>query len=155
MSCEHEEKLLAKRAINGSDCFGYQCQRCGKWEAVKKTSLTWDQRREAVEFDPDRSKAFWSERMESLNQQRQEKNQKWWDEYTAYLLTPKWHDKRTRVLARDNHLCQACLKRKATQAHHLTYKHVFNEPLFDLVAVCEVCHQAVHQSERLNEHSNA
>jgi hypothetical protein len=72
------------------------------------------------------------------------KNQEWWIKYNRYLLTPEWQDKRERVLERDAYLCQACLKRRASQAHHLNYKRVFNEPLFDLVAVCTTCHTALH-----------
>lgn len=147
MTCNHEEKHLTKRLINNCDHFGYQCKECGKWLSVKKATLTWEQRSQAVEFDQELPTRYWRSRTESMVQEQQAKSQKWWEDYTAYLLTPKWQDKRERV--------QACLKRKATQAHHLTYKHVFDEPLFDLVAVCEICHQAIHKRERSNEHSHA
>ena len=29
-------------------------------------------------------------------------------------------------------------------AHHLTYTRHKNEPLFDLIAVCRVCHEELH-----------
>lgn len=64
-----------------------------------------------------------------------------WDRYNLYLQSPAWQLKRAKVLKRDNYTCRACGERRATQAHHLTYAHVFNEPLFDLVAVCEACHK--------------
>lgn len=66
------------------------------------------------------------------------------EEYHQYLNTAEWHYKKEQVMKRDNNLCQACLEHKATAVHHLTYKHVYNEPLFDLVAVCEHCHKKIH-----------
>jgi 5-methylcytosine-specific restriction endonuclease McrA len=48
-------------------------------------------------------------------------------------------------LERDGHVCQACLSRKATQAHHLSYEFVGHEPLFELVAVCDKCHDHLHK----------
>lgn len=72
----------------------------------------------------------------------------WWDAYDEYLKTPQWQVKSEYVLKRDNYLCQACLRRTATQAHHLHYKHAFEEPLFDLVAVCERCHKKITAMDR-------
>lgn len=75
----------------------------------------------------------------------------WFAEHAAYLATPEWFFKRGQVLNRDGYQCQARLQSCrgiATQAHHLTYKHWRNEPLFDLVAVCEACHEAVTYMDR-------
>lgn len=69
------------------------------------------------------------------------------ESYYAYLGSPQWIEKRRAILQRDNYVCQACLNRKATQAHHLTYDHIFDEPLFDLVAICDVCHDRLHGIE--------
>lgn len=63
--------------------------------------------------------------------------------YAQYLESPEWKEKRKLVLKRDRNICQSCLVDDATEVHHLTYKHVFNEPLFDLVAVCKPCHQSI------------
>lgn len=60
-----------------------------------------------------------------------------------YYNTDKWKLKREKVLKRDNFLCQACLNKKAIQVHHLTYKHVFDEPLFELVSICIACHTKI------------
>lgn len=65
------------------------------------------------------------------------------EKYNQYLNGNTWKDKRHRVLKRDDYLCQACLRNNATEVHHKTYKHVFNEPLFELVAVCKSCHEKI------------
>ena len=68
-------------------------------------------------------------------------------EYLDYLQTVAWKRKREAVLERANYVCQAQMQGcfgRASQAHHLTYEHVFDEPLFDLVAVCRNCHERLH-----------
>lgn len=72
-------------------------------------------------------------------------------EYYDYRQTPAWDRRRKAILERDGHRCQArldgCLDR-ATQAHHLTYDHRGNEPLFDLVAVCRPCHEEITRMDQ-------
>jgi hypothetical protein len=75
----------------------------------------------------------------------------WWARYSAYLESEPWKARRKQVLHRSGGFCEAglggCMV-KAVQAHHLTYRHVFNEPLFDLVAVCVPCHEALTEADR-------
>ena len=66
------------------------------------------------------------------------------EQYHEYRLTQKWKEKRLIVLERDNNLCQGCRKNKATEVHHLTYEHIGNEMLFELVSVCRSCHNLIH-----------
>ena len=63
--------------------------------------------------------------------------------YAEYLKSPEWKVKRNAVLVRDGHRCRLC-GNTATEVHHLTYDRKYNESLYDLVAVCRECHQAVH-----------
>lgn len=65
-----------------------------------------------------------------------------------YLRSPEWRAKRDAVLRRDGYMCQACLQNQAVQVHHKTYRHWGNEPLFDLVAVCEICHDEITKMDR-------
>lgn len=74
--------------------------------------------------------------------------------HEEYLQSERWESKRRRVLERAGHVCQACLTRKATQVHHLTYDHWTNEPLYDLVAVCDPCHRAIHP-DKPHSHTQA
>ena len=77
------------------------------------------------------------------------KKEKWFiEKYRPYLKSKEWKDKRLLVLKRDNYVCQSCLKSKATEVHHLTYKHVFNEPLFELVSICNPCHVFITKLDR-------
>lgn len=64
--------------------------------------------------------------------------------YYAYLQSAEWAKKRAYVLERDKFLCQICLSARATQAHHLSYNMVFNEPAFHLTSVCKECHERIH-----------
>lgn len=98
---------------------------------------------------------IWDERnkhlateQDSLAVQRTLKQEEWWAKYNAYLCSPEWRARRASVLKRDGGMCQACLERQAGEVHHLTYDHVFNEPLFDLVAVCKSCHDRLTHLDR-------
>lgn len=77
-----------------------------------------------------------------------EKAALWWRKYEAYLKSAQWLALRRAVFDRDKGICQACLSGKATEVHHLNYDHVFNEPLFDLVSVCEDCHAKITHLDR-------
>lgn len=98
--------------------------------------------------------AQWREHREvrraALEGERRARGSQWWLEYQQYLESPEWQRKSRLVLARDHHECQAHLsicERVATMAHHLTYAHLRNEPLFDLVSVCHTCHSQLHPGE--------
>lgn len=65
-------------------------------------------------------------------------------EYRQYLKSDTWAELRRRVLERDKHLCQGCLKNRATQVHHRTYQNLGREFAFELEAVCESCHERIH-----------
>ena len=64
-------------------------------------------------------------------------------DYHEYLKSDEWREKRALVLKRDNNICQSCMVNKAQDVHHLTYKFIFNEPIFTLVSVCRPCHEAI------------
>ena len=66
--------------------------------------------------------------------------------YSDYLLSPEWAKRREKVLRRANGICEGCGEARATQVHHKTYDHIYNEPLFDLVAICKACHESIHQA---------
>jgi 5-methylcytosine-specific restriction endonuclease McrA len=70
------------------------------------------------------------------------------EKYNNYLKTTEWQERRKEVLIRDNYLCQACLKARATQVHHLSYDHWGQEPLFELVAICNECHEKITKMNR-------
>jgi hypothetical protein len=65
-----------------------------------------------------------------------------------YYSSDEWMKRRELVLKRDENICQSCLNRPATQVHHLTYSHFRNEPLFDLVAICQPCHEIISKIDK-------
>jgi len=93
--------------------------------------------------------AKWEMESRKREQEKAEQSALWWERYNAYLLTPGWRSKRDRVLQRAHGLCEGCGAKRAVYAHHLTYERVFNEMLFDLVALCDECHQTIHPDKDL------
>lgn len=79
----------------------------------------------------------------------------WWQQYKTYLQTSSWKDKRLLALKRDNNTCQCCMLRPATEVHHETYRYVDfkgGEPLFDLISMCEECHDTLHEMKNKKEY---
>jgi 5-methylcytosine-specific restriction endonuclease McrA len=77
-----------------------------------------------------------------------EQDEEWWRRYDEYLSTDEWHQRRRLVLERDGGICQNCRAARATQAHHLSYRNVGNEFLWELVAVCDDCHVCCHPDKQ-------
>ena len=63
-------------------------------------------------------------------------------DYKNYLQSPAWKVKRDAVIQRDGGQCVCGAQ--ATQVHHKTYKNIGKEPLSDLVALCQECHDRAH-----------
>lgn len=70
--------------------------------------------------------------------------------YAAYLTSPDWRRRRELVFKRDSYKCQGCLTALAEVVHHRTYEHVGNELLYELVALCQSCHDRAHGKENGN-----
>jgi hypothetical protein len=75
---------------------------------------------------------------------KDQEEEQWWNEYDEYLNTDEWGRRRSLVMNRAGGMCEGCRERRATQVHHLTYKHVKNEFLWELVAICDICHGRIH-----------
>jgi hypothetical protein len=73
----------------------------------------------------------------------------WWARYKVYLASPEWHAISSKVRKRADGICEGCGAAPATQVHHLSYTHAFNEFLFELVAVCDRCHDRLHRENDL------
>lgn len=65
-------------------------------------------------------------------------------DYKEYLASDEWKAKRTKVRRRARGWCERCKVRRRVDVHHLSYAHLGNEPLTDLVAVCRECHKFLH-----------
>lgn len=64
--------------------------------------------------------------------------------YAAYLQSEEWGRRREKVMQRAGGICEGCRDHVATEVHHLTYAHVTQEFLFELVAMCAECHARWH-----------
>jgi hypothetical protein len=137
---------------NGTIQYRNQCLKCGvqigkniphqhanppypAWDAELRNRF-WQERWE-VESSAKRS-AFNAELINRRNSHR------------MYLQSPQWRKVREKALRRDGYRCQGCLDREATQVHHLTYERHGRELLIDLVSLCDVCHDTIHET-RLEE----
>jgi len=104
---------------------------------------------EVLPFDWDLQTRYRASERAERAQERELEREELAREHAAYLKTPIWRAKAARVMRRDGYICRACGERQASEVHHLTYEHWGNEPLFDLVAVCSVCHRALHPDKEV------
>jgi hypothetical protein len=64
--------------------------------------------------------------------------------YADYYWSREWYARCDRVKSRAGRRCEFCLWRPIQHVHHRTYAHFGAEPLADLLAVCVLCHRAIH-----------
>lgn len=129
---------------------------CGRWLASVPGKLTKSGRAtcksclNAVENRAHRKLQEEEYRRESERRlaERQSESREWWEKYDTYLRSDSWRRKRERVLKRANRMCEACLERPASEVHHLTYAHLFNEPCYELRAMCGPCHDTITDLDR-------
>lgn len=154
MVCNHSMvELRVKTTSSGSPLYGYQCLKCGSTVGSWITKFTAEQEskqtgKPVAAWNENLRTEFYEQIANARKEEREQHNEEWWEQYAEYLRSPQWASKRERVLERDGRTCQACLVRDAREVHHLTYKHVFNEPLFELISVCKVCHAAITALDR-------
>lgn len=157
-ACDHGPNLQARYKVssNGVKSLGHQCLTCGEWIRRKKEYFGFDIpttefcqsiKDEYREKRNEEAKVVYEIWSEVRSQKRSEEKARWLGNYDAYLESEQWQQKRRKALARDGYLCQGCMERPATEVHHLTYKNVFNEFLFELVSVCSKCHVSFHGQE--------
>ena len=156
-ACNHDAintVVQTKNAV-GSVVYRWLCDRCGvmhttvkgadviatktPWKAAPRTMVEQEEwmsevRRQVAQMTEDQRKTDDKARDAA---------------YQAYLLTPAWRAKRDAVLKRDGYVCQGCGTARAVLAHHLHYQRIFDELLFDLVALCHASHQKCHPGKVL------
>lgn len=148
--CDH---IWVLRHYSRSNQYRYNCSNCGRSsKSLKHDSLTDEEKRLAPPPDHGVASRWYDARCrkfatEKTNARTNAKDD-WFSKHNDYLKSPQWHQRRDMVLARDKNICQACLTDRATQVHHLTYKHWRHEPLFELVSVCQSCHYKITQMDR-------
>lgn len=145
---KHNEIYVKMLFKNGTKAIKKQCLVCGFTSSNNfKLSLveSWDS---LPEFSENLRESYYNKQSEKRKKEFLNKKEEWFVGYSEYLKSESWLTKRTLVLKRDGNLCQSCLTNKAVQVHHLTYKHVFNEPLFELISICKACHDLITKLDR-------
>lgn len=145
-------ELRAKTAVNGAVMVAYQCCNCGhkvgNWIPhstlpMPVSSLPrWDESLADEWHESQRQHSH--VKAQELAKIRDTLDAQWWADYAAYLKTPRWESIRAQVIQRDGGWCKGCNNEPATQVHHLTYAHVGHEFLWELISVCDACHDRVH-----------
>lgn len=148
--CQHPDQEIRRRPHRGGGSHFYrQCKTCGRVDgsALKKSAET----ENAPPYDLELENRFMAARATQraaiyqkhirIQRDRQDGFKR---EYDVYLESAGWQAKRAKVLRRANGICEGCLENEATQVHHLTYRNVFDEFMFELKAVCYACHQRLH-----------
>ena len=141
LECKHPKAVM--RDDNGTA--RWQCVRCGAVFGSVEPNETGGL--DAVDSDlPIRWKQTVDELAPELidGLRRAESTSRKWL-YRAYLLSPEWAEKRGLVMDRCSHTCEGCGKRRAVHVHHKTYDHLGDEFLFELIGLCEECHERIHR----------
>jgi len=154
--CVHEvSEIRSTVASNGSIHFRRQCQTCGDLvsQAISKAQVPPG----CIPMDQALQSGYRAERrkqhddiIQTYIRKQKAQGSEWWLKYNAYLKTPEWQEISGKVIKRAGGVCEGCGRARAIQAHHLTYAHVFDEFLFELVAVCKDCHDRLHADEAAN-----
>lgn len=143
-NCTHWNVSVRRRVLRGGAVSHVlQCDRCGdqvggpikRAQAVEIAAGL-----EIASFDDSLREAWRVRGVEGREAERAARLA----EYQVYLASPEWRARRALVLARCGNLCEGCRGAPAEQVHHLTYANVGNEFLFELVGLCNECHERVH-----------
>jgi 5-methylcytosine-specific restriction endonuclease McrA len=82
--------------------------------------------------------AKWTSRFQSATGNQEE----WQKVFRAYLQSAVWREKRRQVLIRANSKCERCGSIILDpDVHHITYDHVGDERLDELIVLCFPCHR--------------
>lgn len=123
-----------------------QCLTCGDSMRQPVSHVTVRLRfgpNEPPDFDEAARDTYTRNRLAALAQEREVGRA----EYAQYLSSPEWRAKRQLVLKRCGGTCEGCMSAAVDQVHHLTYKHIYRELLFELVGLCDECHRVAHDEE--------
>jgi 5-methylcytosine-specific restriction endonuclease McrA len=143
--CAHQRlsELRARSVANGSIQYRQQCLDCGRpvGNPVAK-GLAYDRNggHPPSSFD----EVLLADRLAGLRERREAERAERRVWYNDYLQSEQWQERRRLVFKRANFLCEGCRRNRAIHVHHLSYEHVGDEFLWELVAICEACHDRAH-----------
>lgn len=62
-------------------------------------------------------------------------------DYPCYLASREWAKRKEAIREQSYGFCERCAVGQYQSTHHLTYANIGHEPLEDLLAVCNPCHE--------------
>jgi len=157
--CECPDKALTRRTIqsglNSWTAYQWQCPECGSSsQMIKQATLTKEQMGRAVPFDETLRDRYWEQRRREWQEQRADREAVRASEqegrrafYYDHINSDKWRAIAGKALKRDKYICQGCLERAATEAHHLTYERLGDELVCDVISLCRHCHMRIEGIE--------
>jgi hypothetical protein len=151
--CQHKTHEIAWfKTRSGGRQLRRQCLRCYEpfGEILSHDNATPDTR--AANFV--RRDAYRADRQivqEGMLRRCVQRTQEWEVRYGEYLNSEQWGGLRSLVMKRAGGRCEGCGRQSAVHVHHLSYAHVFDEFLFELVAVCLDCHHRLHPEKWTEE----
>lgn len=151
--CTHRRlRIRYREASNGNKMYANQCLDCGKiipaatgiW--IKQSEIRDIETIEPIDDDLETTLKASDESLRNSLRERLvlAKCDHISEQYYNYLKSPEWKSKRDLVMQRACNICEGCLKEIAIDVHHKTYANIFNEFLFELVALCRGCHEKIH-----------
>ena len=142
------DQVTRKRNAAGNYVLRSSCSKCGQ---MTGSFLKYSEVTSSVPYNQeeiDRKFSFHRMIQSAYNQQKSmlwfHNRQEITDEYKKYLESWEWSDKAYKVKKRANFICEGCLEAPATEVHHTTYTHIYNEFMFELLALCSSCHRRIH-----------
>lgn len=137
-------EIRRRKVKNGSIQIVAQCLTCGAARSSPRKASTFTNPLGIPDWDDSLEDAFGDHINLENRAQRERDRADFFKEHDAYLRSPEWRRKRAAVLKRSQGLCEGCGQVRAIQVHHLHYDNWKEEFLWELVAVCNACHERVH-----------
>lgn len=147
-TCPHKTvtRPRARTIANGATQYRRQCLECGEpvGNVVAKATAFQETNGSPKAFDEDLFKQARRSSQEQRIRNLEAQSEEWFAWYNSYLDSDEWRRRRALVIERCGGTCEGCRSQPVKQVHHTTYKHVGRELLFELVGLCDACHEIAH-----------
>lgn len=144
-NCRAESQELRRRTTsNGAIQYVHQCLTCGRATSNAMSRSAIKNFRSIPDWDDTLQARYERLYSSQVQAERDAERAQWFREHNRYLRSEAWNQRRLAVLKRARGVCEGCGNVAATQVHHLTYEHWKEEFLWELVAICDECHERVH-----------
>lgn len=145
--CHSTASEIRRRPVRGGLIqYAHQCLRCGAARSTPLKASEIENIDRLRDWDDALAENFGNHINLETQAERAKERQAFFAEHDKYLATQAWRTRRRLVMARARNMCEGCGIKDATQVHHLSYEHWKEEFLWELVAVCDECHERFHES---------